>query len=472
MPISFVDANGELGGVSRFIFDRIQEISGLRFRYEALPNGAVTYTDLIENGFDLITSVEYNEENLKANGILVSRPYLSSRKVIVGHSGVALESDDLRIAVATGSQTLKKVLSEEYPRFEVVDFDTIEDCFRAVNGDGRADLLIQNQYIAEYRMHKPQYENLVVLPTAGLDDRLCFSAVTPLEHTDDAVWTEKERIVEILNKAIARISDDDIANYIIRANMENQYHDTPADFLYRYRYMAGALLAAFVVMLALVVALVRQRMRAIKAQADADTRTQFLSMMSHELRTPLNGLIGLNYLIGQTLGDEEKVRGHLQQSTATAKYLLTMLNDILDMSRLERRQVQLENRPFSLEGTLMMADSAERDRMEEKGLTYLVEREVRWPTLIGDEIRVDQVLLSLLDNACKFTEAGAASPWRSRRRRQAKRFALGSACGTPAAGSERSSREGYLNPSPGSGTSPRATRAPDSGWPSAAIWRA
>ncbi len=407
IPISFKEeATGELGGVSRAIFDRIQEISGLKFEYQELPSGSVTYDYLAEQKFDLITSVEYNKQNLKANGILLSEPYLSSKKVIVGHKGVTLDSgENLKIAVATGSQTLKKVLKEQYPSFEIVDYDSIGKCFEAVN-EGQADFLIQNQYVAEYRMYKPQYENLTILPTLGLDDMLCFSAVLPLDSVGTPIFKEKEMLIGIINKAADQISDDEIANYIIRATTENQYHDTPADFFYRYRYTVMVLFAAVLIVLILIYVAVRAHIHTLRAQADAETRTQFLSMMSHEIRTPLNGLLGLNYLITRNIDNERKVRDYLQQSSDVANYLLILINDILDMSKLQKKQMQLVNKAFAVKGTLKMIDSVSGSRMREKGIHFVVKKEVPYPRLVGDETRIEQVLLNVLDNAYKFTPSG------------------------------------------------------------------
>ncbi len=408
IPISFTDEKtGELGGVSRMIFDRIQEISGLKFQYQALPQGSVTYDYLSKEAYDLVTSVEYNEQNLKANGILVSQPYLSSKKVIIGHEGVTLESNQkLKIAVATGSQTLKKVLHEQYPNFEIIDYDTIEDCFEAVNNEGNADFLIQNQYVAEYRMYRPQYENLKVLPAVGLDDRLCFSAVIPVKNAEKSFLQERQELIRILNKSIAQISEDDIANYIVRADMENQYHDSIPDFLYRYRYTVIFLFSVLVIVCVLIFILIRLRIRTLKARADAETKAQFLSMMSHEIRTPLNGLLGLNHLIAYHIENKEKVRDYLQQSSEVTKYLLTLVNDILNTSKLQKKQITLENREFSIEDMLAMVNSVTESRMKEKKITYSVQKDIQYSGLIGDEVRIEQVLLSILDNAYKFTPKG------------------------------------------------------------------
>ncbi len=412
VPISYTDKDsGELSGASRMIFDRIQKISGLKFIYCPLPQGSISYKYLSDNGFDLVTNVEYNEENLNARGICLSRPYLLGRKVIIGHEGVAIDPDkNLKIAVVTGSQTVKDVLKKQYPNFEIISYDTIEECFEAVNNDGDADFLIQNQYVAEHQMSKPQYTHLKILPAVGLDDKLCFSAVVPIKGSasKNAAIREKEQIISIINKAISQISEDDVANYIMRADMENQYHDAPADFFYRYRYPAIFLLASLVALAVMVCVLIRSYIRTLKMRADAEAKRQFLSMMSHEIRTPLNGLLGLNYLASQNLSNEDRAKKYLRQSSDVAKYLMTLVNDILDASKLQRRQIQIEKKPFLVEDMLAMAGSVAEGKMKEKNIDYSVEKNISYPCLVGDEIRAEQVLINMLDNAYKFTPNGGS----------------------------------------------------------------
>ena len=123
IPISFETDNGEFGGISRHIIDHISSVTGLNFDYVPLPTGDVTYDYLLNGGFDLVSSVEYNKENQAARGILMSDPYLSSRKVVVARNGLEFRYDaELSIAISTGSQTIKKVLGEAYPNFKIVDY--------------------------------------------------------------------------------------------------------------------------------------------------------------------------------------------------------------------------------------------------------------------------------------------------------------------------------------------------------------
>ncbi len=406
VPVSFMGEDGDLAGISRYIFDRLQQLSGLSFEYVALPAGDVTYDYLQSEGFDLVTSVEYNQENKKARGILISEPYLTSRKVVVARTDLEFSyTANLKVAISTGSQTIRKVLGEAYPNFALVDYASIMDCFQAVRS-GEADMMIQNQYVAEYWFSKPAYEGLKVIPVLGMDDALCFSAVVAFGEGEGTPQAEGELLIGILDKAIARLTEDEVGAYTIQGIMENQYELTLGDFLYRYRYPAVALGASALVILVLAALLLRQRVRSAEDRANAKVKGEFLSTMSHEIRTPLNGLMGLNYLMSQKLDDTERVAGYLRQSTVTTKYLLGLVNDILDMSNIQDDKIEIASEPMDLP---LLADTVCAiigGAMAEKGVTFERDIVIDYPCLLGDEFRVQQVLLNLLDNARKFTPAG------------------------------------------------------------------
>lgn len=406
LPVSFRSEDGELAGISRNIFDRISEISGLQFTYVELPTGSVTYDYLLEEGFDFVTSVEYNKENQKARGILISDPYLSSRKVIVAKEHFHFDSNShFKVAISTGSQTIKKVLAEYNPNFELIDYPSTEDCFDAVS-KGEADLLIQNQYVVEYWLYKPMYDNLKVFPIIEMSDQLCFSAVTPLDKEDNEIWKEKELQISVINKSIAQMSEGEVAGYIITSITENMYRYTAGDLLYQYRYTLLIVGIALILIGILLYLNYRIRIRSIHDRADARAKGAFLSTMSHEIRTPLNGLIGLHYMMSRHLDDRKKMEDYLKQSSSVAKYLLSLVNNILDMSKIQDSGMELEHKPVDLAVLLSMTEAMERGSMEEKGLRFVIDAEIPYPVILGDEMRIQQILINLLDNARKYTSEG------------------------------------------------------------------
>ncbi len=406
IPVSFSDENGELAGISRYIFDRIQAISGLKFEYVPLPAGDITYAFLQENQLDLVTSVEYNAENQKARGILMSDPYLSGRKVIVAREGLNFSyGDPYTVAIISGSQTIRKVLTNTYPNFTIVDYDSIEACFAAVNS-GEVDLMIQNQYVVEYWMGKPAYEHLHVIPAMNMDDQLCFSAIVAFDGGEGTSQETGRTIIDIIDKAIAALSEDEVSSYTIQAVLENQYSYTLKDFVYRYRFAVAIFGISAVVILTLAVLLINLRFRSMEDRAEAKAQGQFLSTMSHEIRTPLNGMVGLNYLMAQKLDDPVQLRKYLRQSSATAEYLLTLVNDILDMSQIQGDQLALSLRPVDLELLVNTVASITRRGMAEREISFEQDISLPYPGIRGDGVRIQQVLFNLLDNARKFTPEG------------------------------------------------------------------
>ena len=260
-PLSFTDENGEFRGISRAIFDRLAEQSGLVFEYVELPSGEITYEYLLSQDIQLLTGVEYNSANMNSKGIFLSRPYMQARKVMVSRPGFVYEHDGAyKLGMIAGSQTLRSVVKNKYPNLDIVDFETIEDSFKALNR-GEIDMLIQNQYVVEAILAKPAYSNFSVVPIEGLPDELCFSTV--LTDGRDAGMTEEEStlLIGVLNKAITQISDIEFDDMVMRETLEHKYEIELNDFLYKYRYTIAAVSFVLAVLTVVVVAYVREKQK-------------------------------------------------------------------------------------------------------------------------------------------------------------------------------------------------------------------
>ena len=142
------------------------------------------------------------------------------------------------------------------------------------------------------------------------------------------------------------------------------------------------------------------------AERASRAREAFLANMSHEMRTPLNAVLGFSELIRQAGVDAEQ-RQLLDSLSFAADQLLALINDLLDVAKIESGQIGFERVPFDLEDVLRGVTEAVRLRAEEKGLDLAVEVGDRLPAaVVGDPVRLSQVLLNLLSNAVKFTDEG------------------------------------------------------------------
>tara|TARA_R110001592_G_scaffold362074_1_gene674819 strand:- start:6305 stop:8677 length:2373 start_codon:yes stop_codon:yes gene_type:complete len=142
------------------------------------------------------------------------------------------------------------------------------------------------------------------------------------------------------------------------------------------------------------------------AEESAKIKGDFLANMSHEIRTPMNAIIGLSNLALQ-VEDEVKKQDYLEKVNLSAQSLLNIINDILDFSKIEAGKLSLEKIPFELESLLVKISNISGLEIESKGLQFIIRLSPKVPkTVIGDPSRLEQVLMNLISNARKFTEAG------------------------------------------------------------------
>jgi signal transduction histidine kinase len=152
------------------------------------------------------------------------------------------------------------------------------------------------------------------------------------------------------------------------------------------------------------------QLRNVYAELEQASRhkSEFLANMSHELRTPLNAIIGFSQVLRDEMvgGVNEKQAEYLDDIISSGNHLLSLINDVLDLSKVEAGQVELEVRPFSLREALERGVVMVRERATEDGVRVAFVADPEVDEVAGDERRIKQVIFNLLSNAVKFTPAG------------------------------------------------------------------
>ena len=132
-------------------------------------------------------------------------------------------------------------------------------------------------------------------------------------------------------------------------------------------------------------------------------KTEFLSHMSHDVRTPINGIIGMVGMIRKNSGDKAKVLECSEKIDRTSKHLLSLMSDVLDMSKLESGNVKLEHVAFSLNEELKSICTIIEVQANEKGIEFIVDKQIEQSRLLGSPVHFRRILINLCSNALKYT---------------------------------------------------------------------
>lgn len=412
-----LDASGGAQGIFADVLAAIAEQEGWQVHY--VPGTWQDGLDRLGRGeIDLMPDVAFTAE--RAGEYRFHRePVLLSWSQIYARPGIDVRSlpdlDGRRIATLGGSVQEQQFLWLARDFGLQVDLHPQPDlgsAFRAVAG-GAADAVLTNRY---YGLANARASGLV-------DTGIVFS---PVQLYFAAAPLADAALLEAVDRNLKAMKADPGSAYYRSLRHWSSDEAPPAWTAWLLRVAVVALLLLLVsVAWGLVLRRTANRLRAAdegqrrlltelalardRAEEADRTKSAFLATMSHELRTPLNSIIGftgtlLEGYAGPLLPEQRKQMGMVNQS---ARHLLSLINDVLDISKIEAHQMAIERQPFPLRETISGVAGIIAPLAERKGLTLTTEVADDVGLLVGDQRRVRQVLMNLLGNAVKFTGQGS-----------------------------------------------------------------
>ena len=425
LPYSSTDAQGKVTGIVQDMVPGILNglgIDGIAVSYQAFDN----YDDMIaavnDGSVDAVFPVGgglyYSEEN----GIYQSSAVVSAPTELV-YSGEYSDRKTESFAVNEKNRMQYYYIRTNFPEARVLTFPSIDDCLKAVL-DGKADGTTLNGLRANDILKNRKYRELSLRQLSRSDDR-CFG-----------VKIGNEGLLKLLNRGISVLGAE-YAQSISYRYTGGLYSVSLLDMLKENMAVVGSvILAVAALIIFLLVRGIRQsrketqnkekarleleeknrelaegREALSKALTEAENanraKTTFLNNMSHDIRTPMNAIVGFTELASGHLDDREQIQDYLGRISVSSQHLLSLINDVLDMSRIESGNVTIEETDVHLPDVIRDIHTIIEPSTAAKGQKLTVDTEgIRNEDIVTDKLRLNQVLLNILSNAVKFTPDG------------------------------------------------------------------
>ena len=369
---------------------------------------------------DLIFHFTQNPYVAEQNGFALSNTVLAFNMAAVTAEDYFNENDKNTAAIEKSDLLLKWYISYNYPEWKIVEYDSEKEMEKAVK-NGSADCFVEESgQITNY-----------------LEDRKLHSvSLTQVGNTSFAVCRGDTVLLSILNKTLKTMSSSMLTGAL--AMYENAVKKiTLMDFVKENLLpIAAGMIAVFLAILLVILGFLRKAQRAeikakqaagesmelnrklkeshqelelalMRAESANSAKTTFLNNMSHDIRTPMNAIIGFTSLAASHVDNKEKVKEYLSKISTSSEHLLSLINDILDMSRIESGKVKINENPLHLPDLLHDIRTIVQPNIGSKQLDFLIDTvDVRDEDIIADKLRLTQILLNILSNGIKFNKTG------------------------------------------------------------------
>ena len=400
-PLSIGDGSGgeRMDGVACRFLDRVEAFSGLNVDCLYVESYAAALDAVRSGEADMLGFFLGGEDDAIEAGLALSSPYATLSNLIARNKLVSYPSEDLRYVALEGTQ-----VPDDVPAEDVLYVRTEHEALNMVD-KGRADVVFGLSAQIEGALQQGAYSNVVPVSLTNSVTDICFALPRPADPD----------LLTVVNKSLNSMPVDEKTAAIEEHRIAAGYGTlTLIDYLNANPMLVAGLAATAVLLILIVaVAVTRSRLRAADMRVEAErvaaegrAKSEFLSRMSHEIRPPMNAVVGITDVLDRQKDDPEALRKNIARLRASSDYLLGLLNDVLDTSRVESGMMDIAHEPFSLAEVVAELQDMMQAQADARAVDLQVMTEISHEGVMGDSLRLKQVLSNLLSNAIKFTPAG------------------------------------------------------------------
>ena len=407
-PIEYRDErSGTIAGMTKDIYAQISAATGLKFRFVTADSFAETVSKYT-NKAQMFSLLTFNYDWADRLGCRLTQPMMDIQIV-----RVYTKSPGKIVAMPNGyylTSFIKKKFSGA--GYQYVLYPTIRECVEAVY-KGKADSTFLNSFEFSYYSNIPRYAMLKYQESYGMSQQMAVAVSS----------SQPDELYSIMNKTVSCLLGEKLDRIIADGTRPGE-SSSLLSLVYTDPLEVMAIGAVFLLLLAgIVFALVGARSarrrsselselnaRLVKASA---AKSEFLSRISHDIRTPMNGIIGMTY-IAKSSNDPAKTAACLDKIDMSSKFLLGLINDVLDMSKAESGKIELHAKPYPAEELRKYIEAIVTPLCREKKQQLSVDVSLPEGCVpVLDKLRVNQIVFNLLSNAVKFSPPGGSIKFRA-----------------------------------------------------------
>ncbi len=399
-PYSYLDEDGCPTGIMVDLFKLVADRAQLHYSFLTPASRSEYRTMLDSSGADFVIDFSDDYSTAEDYGYQLTNSYLSAE-----FSWVMLRSHSGGLSKAVVPDNFNSD-SLEMPGLQDISnvkyADSFDDCLAAVRS-GDADACYTYTYQAERAVFDDKYNELRAMLS---DERRSFCIGVRADY--DVL------LLSVLNKSVDSLTRADVVALTNKYINLGRQEFSLVRLTYQYPlFVVLIVLCVIITNVCVVLSMRARRFRDLteaalhRAEEASAAKTEFLSNMSHDIRTPINGIMGMLDIAEENFEDQARVRDCLTKMRGAASHLLSLVNDVLDMSKIESGSMKLLNNPFDLRVLLQSCCDIVEGQIIERNLTFTKQIGPFWhPYLVGSELHVRQVLINILSNAVKYTPDG------------------------------------------------------------------